>query len=228
MAKFFSLGSLQEAHMNQWPVVLPWPPHVSTSSRQVGGSETSKEAKALTSSQSHSQAEKRRRERINTHLSTLRRLVPSATKLDKATLLGRVIDHVKELKRKALEIGNSFTIPTEMDDVTVECDRNGALKDRFIIRASLCCDDRPELYTDLIQALHGLKLRTVRADMATSGGRVKNVLILSAKVGEEGACLSTLKDSLKEVLGRIVFTDVPSQNTNLSKRQRTMPSFGSN
>ncbi|RWR78870.1 transcription factor bHLH51-like protein [Cinnamomum micranthum f. kanehirae] len=117
-----------------------------------------------------SQAEKRRRERINTHLSTLRRLVPSATKLDKATLLGRVIDHVKELKRKALEIGNSFTVPTETDDVTVECDRNGALKDRFIIRASLCCDDRPELYTDLIQALHGLKLRTVRADMATLGG----------------------------------------------------------
>lgn len=143
-------------------------------------------------------------------------------------MLGRVIDHVKELKRKALEIGNSFTIPTEMDDVTVECDRNGALKDRFIIRASLCCDDRPELYTDLIQALHGLKLRTVRADMATLGGRVKNVLILSTKVGEEGACLSTLKDSLKEVLRRIVFTDVQSQNTNLSKRQRTMPSFWSN
>ncbi|RWR78868.1 transcription factor bHLH51-like protein [Cinnamomum micranthum f. kanehirae] len=209
-------------------MVLPWPPHVSTSSCQVGGSETSKEAKALISSQSHSQAEKRRRERINTHLSTLRRLVPSATKLDKATLLGRVIDHVKELKRKALEIGNSFTVPTETDDVTVECDRNGALKDRFIIRASLCCDDRPELYTDLIQALHGLKLRTVRADMATLGGRVKNVLILSTKVGEEGACLSTLKDSLKEVLGRIVFTDVSSQNTNLSKRQRTMPSFWSN
>lgn len=81
MAKFFSLGSLQETHMSHWPVVLPCPPHVSTSSRQVGGSETSKEAKALISSQSHSQAEKRRRERINTHLSTLGRLVPSASKV---------------------------------------------------------------------------------------------------------------------------------------------------
>ena len=33
------------------------------------------------SSTSHSQAERRRRERINSHLSTLRRLIPSASKV---------------------------------------------------------------------------------------------------------------------------------------------------
>lgn len=145
--------------------------------------------------------------------------------LDKAALLGSVIENLKDLERKAFEISKNSIIPTELDEVTVECDGSCAHKERVTLRASLSCDDRPELYADLTQALHCLRLRAVRADMANLNGRVKNVLILSARVGEENVCLSTLKDSLKEVLDRIVFTQVSSQNTNLSKRQRTMPSF---
>eukprot|EP00249_Psilotum_nudum_P016104 c25659_g1_i3 orf=265-648(-) len=38
-------------------------------------------AKALAASKSHSETERRRRERINTHLTTLRSLLPSSTKV---------------------------------------------------------------------------------------------------------------------------------------------------
>lgn len=42
--------------------------------------------------------------------------------MDNAPLLAIVIDHVKELKRKAAEIGKVCSAPTEVDEVSVECD----------------------------------------------------------------------------------------------------------
>lgn len=43
------------------------------------------EAKALAALKNHSEAERRRRERINAHLATLRGLVPSTEKVDNFT-----------------------------------------------------------------------------------------------------------------------------------------------
>lgn len=42
--------------------------------------------------------------------------------MDNAPLLAIVINHVKELKRKAVEIGKVCSAPTEVDEVSVECD----------------------------------------------------------------------------------------------------------
>ncbi|KAK2375936.1 transcription factor bHLH30 [Trifolium repens] len=53
------------------------------------------EAKALAASKSHSEAERRRRERINNHLAKLRTMLPNTTKIDKASLLAEVINHVR-------------------------------------------------------------------------------------------------------------------------------------
>ncbi|KAK0579242.1 hypothetical protein LWI29_023296 [Acer saccharum] len=66
---------------------------------------------------SHSEAERRRRERINAHLGTLRGLVPCTTKMDKAALLAEVINQVKELKKNAMETGKGYLIPMDADEV---------------------------------------------------------------------------------------------------------------
>nr|WIE96181.1 basic helix-loop-helix transcription factor [Loropetalum chinense var. rubrum] len=78
------------------------------------------DAKALAASKSHSEAERRRRERINNHLAKLRSLLPSTTKTDKASLLAEVIQHVKELKRQTSLIAESSPVPTEIDELTVD------------------------------------------------------------------------------------------------------------
>ncbi|XP_015961678.1 transcription factor bHLH51-like, partial [Arachis duranensis] len=77
------------------------------------------EDRPASASKSHSQAEKRRRDRINAQLATLRKLIPKSDKMDKAALLGSVVDHVKDLKRKAMDVSKSITIPSETDEVTI-------------------------------------------------------------------------------------------------------------
>ncbi|KAF8009718.1 hypothetical protein BT93_J0645 [Corymbia citriodora subsp. variegata] len=182
-------------------------------------------------SKSHSQAEKRRRDRINAQLATLRKLIPKSEKMDKAALLASVIDHVKDLKRKASEISKSLTIlPSEIDEVTIDCedpkpnkgggDGGGAV----LIRVSICCDDRPELLSELTRVIKGLKLTTVKADVASVGGRIKSVLVLcsaAAGDGDRGACLSSLKQSLKVVVSRIACSSMAASSCRIrSKRQR--------
>ncbi|KAG6760085.1 hypothetical protein POTOM_036586 [Populus tomentosa] len=187
------------------------------------------EDKAASSSKSHSQAEKRRRDRINAQLGILRKLIPKSEKMDKAALLGSAIDHVKDLKQKATEISRTFTVPTEVDEVTVDCDVSQVTsppstikdKDSTFIRASVCCDDRPELFSELITVLKGLRLAIVRADIASVGGRVKSILVLCSECSEEGsASISTIKQSLNLVLSRIASSSVPSNYRIRSKRQR--------
>ncbi|KAJ0987643.1 hypothetical protein J5N97_005999 [Dioscorea zingiberensis] len=108
--------------------------------------------------------------------------------MDKASLLGKVIEQVKDLKRKAVDISKGFTIPSETNEVTVES------KGGF------------------------------RADMISLGGRVRNVFILCKKDSQQGGvCMTSLEDSIKEVLARIASSDVVS-----GKRQRLMQSQYSN
>ncbi|KAL3581674.1 hypothetical protein D5086_016006 [Populus alba] len=220
--------------------LVPCPSHASASANyQVNGFpswsldslpiQEASENKAASNSKSHSQAEKRRRDRINAQLGILRKLIPKSEKMDKAALLGSAIDHVKDLKQKATEISRTFTIPTEVDEVTVDCDVSQATnpsstnkdKDSTFIRASVCCDDRPELFSELIRVLKGLRLTIVRADIASVGGRVKSILVLCNKCSKEGGVsISTIKQSLNLVLSRIASSSVPSNYRIRSKRQR--------
>ncbi|KAK2982507.1 hypothetical protein RJ640_026350 [Escallonia rubra] len=189
------------------------------------------DGKAASASQSHSQAEKRRRDRINSQLATLRKLIPKSDKMDKAALLGSVVEHVNDLKRKALEVSKLFTIPTDVDEVTIECDFDPdssssyandcrKSKENIFIKASVCCDDRPELFAELNRALKGLRLTTVQADMTSLGGRVKGIFVLCTKAND-GVGMNTLKQSLKLVLSRIVTSSSTATNYRIkSKRQR--------
>ncbi|KAI9091966.1 hypothetical protein K1719_027901 [Acacia pycnantha] len=140
------------------------------------------DAKALAASKSHSEAERRRRERINNHLAKLRSLLPSTTKTDKASLLAEVIQHVKELKRQTSLIAETSPVPTEVDELTVDTADDDDMDGKFVIKASFCCEDRSDLLPELIKTLKALKLRTLKAEITTLGGRVKNVLFIT---GEE-------------------------------------------
>lgn len=192
--------------------------------------EGSVEDRAATASKSHSQAEKRRRDRINTQLANLRKLIPKSDKTDKAALLGSVIDQVKDLKRKAMDVSRVITVPTEIDEVSIDynhvvedetnTNKVNKFKDNIIIKASVCCDDRPELFSELIQVLKGLRLTTVKADIASVGGRIKSILVLCSKDSEENVCINTLKQSLKSAVTKIASSSMVSNCPTRSKRQR--------
>lgn len=184
------------------------------------------EAKALAASKSHSEAERRRRERINNHLATLRSLLPNTTKTDKASLLAEVIDHVRELKRMVDDIGQASPVPSEADEVSLEYpDPNE--EGRPVIRASLCCEDRPELLSDLIKTLRSLRLRAVKAEIATLGGRVKNVLVVTSGDSQdpndvsETPSPSSIQEALKAVMEKQNSSDLsPASSSGGNKRQR--------
>ncbi|BBN05949.1 protein MpBHLH7 [Marchantia polymorpha subsp. ruderalis] len=184
------------------------------------------DAKALAASKSHSEAERRRRERINTHLATLRNNLPSSTKTDKASLLGEVIDHLKFLKRQAADIAEGGPVPSDVDELTVDVDPSSSeIGDgRTYYRASLCCDDRPDLYPDLMRTLHTLRLQTVKAEIATLGGRIKNVLLMtrsdegSDEDDKEALSVSSVMEALRAVMERSGLGDQSPGSSN--KRQR--------
>ncbi|EES00272.2 hypothetical protein BDA96_03G064900 [Sorghum bicolor] len=204
------------------------PPEMSSSS---GSGRSTTEARAL---KIHSEAERRRRERINAHLATLRRMIPDTRQMDKATLLARVVEQVKLLKRNASEATTqSVPLPPETDEVSIEL-HTGAGADKVIyIKASISCDDRPDLVAGLAQAFHGLRLRTVRADMTSLGGRVQHVFVLckeegwgGAGVGAASASLRSLKEAVRQALARVASPETAygSSSPFQSKRQRILES----
>ncbi|KAL2324870.1 hypothetical protein Fmac_023928 [Flemingia macrophylla] len=186
------------------------------------------EAKALAASKSHSEAERRRRERINNHLAKLRSLLPNTTKTDKASLLAEVIQHVKELKRQTSLIAETSPVPTEADELTVEdeADEDG----NSVIKASFCCEDRSDLFPELIKTLKALRLRTLKAEITTLGGRVKNVLLVTGEEADSSSgnedhhsqqqqyCISSIQEALKAVMEKSIGDESASANI---KRQRT-------
>ncbi|XP_047951771.1 transcription factor bHLH51-like [Salvia hispanica] len=110
--------------------------------------------RAASASRSHSDAEKRRRDRINAQLSTLLKLIPKFEKIDKAALLRHVVDHVKEKRQRAKEARKiSSGVPSKIEEVIVHQidDRSEQIKE------SICCDDRPELFTEIGSALKALE-----------------------------------------------------------------------
>jgi UTP:GlnB (protein PII) uridylyltransferase len=116
-------------------------------------------------------------------------------------LLAEVINHVKELKRQTSLIAETSEVPSESDELKVDGndDENG----NFVIKASLCCEDRSDLLHDLIKTLKALRFRTLKAEITTLAGRVKNVLFITEDLvnGEQHyACINSIHEVLKEVM----------------------------
>lgn len=168
-------------------------------------------AAASEASKSHKEAERRRRQRINSHLSTLRTLLPSTARVscttflsnlmqhlffhisiiwwqtDKASLLAEVVQHVKELKTRVDELarqdGGSSALPGELDEASLSFCEGGEAK---LLKVTLCCEDRPGLNRDLIQAIRSVRVRVVKAEMVTVGGRTKSVVVMKWTGGGGG------------------------------------------
>ncbi|XP_076906722.1 transcription factor bHLH51-like isoform X2 [Bidens hawaiensis] len=189
-----------------------------------GGDGAMDDGKVGSASKNHSEAEKRRRDRINAHLATLRKLISSSEKMDKATLLGKVVEHVKQVQSETKELSKVFTIPTNLDEVIIDHDLN--TKDPtndVLIRASVCCEDRAELFSEIKHSLKSLRLTMVQADMTCLGGRIICNFILRVTTNTSKNEITTLKESLKVLLGRIVSSSswtLSSHYRIKSKRQR--------
>lgn len=162
-------------------------------SGEIDDSIRSSESKSETKScKSHKEAERRRRQRINSHLSTLRSLLPNAAKTDKASLLAEVVRRVRELRRQVAEIaqqdGNgggggavSWAFPGECDEASLSyCHNEGK-----IVKATVCSEDRPGLNRDLSRVIGTVRAKVVRAEMMTVGGRTKIVVVMEWAGGSE-------------------------------------------
>ncbi|XP_015932940.1 transcription factor bHLH30-like [Arachis duranensis] len=168
--------------------------------------------KSTEACKSHREAERRRRQRINAHLSTLRSLLPNTAKADKASLLAEVVKHVKRLKKEADDVARdpskpdaeaeTWPFPGEADEATLSyCDGEPNL-----VKATLCCEDRPGLNRDLTHAIRSVRAKAVRAEMMTVGGRTKSVVVIqwpAASGGgdsKEGVEVGALERALKAVI----------------------------
>ncbi|KAI3743698.1 hypothetical protein L1987_56762 [Smallanthus sonchifolius] len=172
--------------------------------------------KALAALKSHSEAERRRRERINAHLDTLRGLVPSTDKMDKATLLAEVIRQVKQLKTNAKQASSGLLIPEDVDEVKIETLDNAAVNGGLTFHASVCCKHRPELLTDIKQALVGLKVNIERAELSTLGDHMKIIFDFNA----DENLLDAVREALTSVIDKGSMTLDYSPRTMLPNKRR--------
>ncbi|CDO96779.1 unnamed protein product [Coffea canephora] len=195
---------------------------------RVGKKGEASEAKTIAALKSHSEAERRRRERINAHLATLRGLVPPNEKMDKATLLAEVISQVKQLQKTTTQISERFCIPLDSDEVRVEQLDEISVEGTFNFKASLCCDYRPGLLSDLKKAIGSLPLTLMRSEISTLGGRLMNVLFFtSSRRGDIGSAedrkqlVNSVHQALSSILDKFAeSTDCLPQTMYSNKRQR--------
>ncbi|OIT19656.1 transcription factor bhlh51 [Nicotiana attenuata] len=74
--------------------------------------------------------------------------------MDEAALLRSVVEHVKDLKGRAKEITKVVNTPTDIDEVIIEhLDEDENSSNSIILKVCRCCDDRPELFSELNRAL---------------------------------------------------------------------------
>ncbi|KAL8507139.1 hypothetical protein ACS0TY_017872 [Phlomoides rotata] len=180
-----------------------------------GGISDKKTMEAL---KSHSEAERRRRERINAHLTSLRALVPNNEKMDKAALLAEVISQVKQLKTRATQASEGIHIPMDTDEVKLETLEKNVSDGSFLLRASLCCEYCSDLLSDVRQAIKNLPVRLLKSEISTLGSRVKIVFLITTNETNIG---NAVRVALSNILDKVsASTEYAQQLFIPRKRQR--------
>ncbi|TKY69939.1 dimerization protein [Spatholobus suberectus] len=159
----------------------------------------------LLAAKKHSEAEKRRRMRINGQYETRRSVLPNLTKKDKASVLAETIKQVKELKKKVSKLqedssGNplkNVKFPGGADKLNLEkCNNEG------LVKATLSCEDSLGLMSSILRALGSVKTKVVKAEIVSVGGRTRSVLWVQG-LGNDG--LGMLKSTLKIAMHKPAF-----------------------
>lgn len=149
--------------------------------------------------------------------------------MDKATLLAEVISQVKELKKNAMETSKGFLIPMDTDEVKVEPYNDEAGDANSFFKASICCEYRPELLSDLRRALDSLPLKMIKSEISTLEGRLKNVFVFTSyREGntDNAEASELLANAVHQALSSVLERGSPSpeyspRTTLPNKRQRT-------
>ncbi|CAN8276539.1 unnamed protein product [Cochlearia groenlandica] len=142
----------------------------------------------------HSDAERKRRLRINCQFETLRTILPNLAKQDKAYVLGETIRHFNELKKIVHDIP---TTPSLEDSLRLGHCNNNNNKD--MARVVFCCSDREGLMSKVAESMKIANLKAVRAEIMTVGGRIKCALLVQGVNGNNQG-LVKLKRSLKIIV----------------------------
>ncbi|XP_062098537.1 transcription factor bHLH30-like [Humulus lupulus] len=204
-----------------------------------GGDSIVSSASKSETCKSHKEAERRRRQRINAHLSTLRSLLPNITRTDKASLLAGVVHRVKELREKADDVARKdgdiwfgagggvtgsepepWPFPSESDEASLSYCEGG---DSKLVKATVCCEDRLGLNRDMARAIRSVRARPVRAEMMTVGGRSKSVVVMQCGGGGGGGGeedIRALRRALKAVVENRASGSGLNQSVSGNKRSR--------
>lgn len=170
---------------------------------------------------------------------------------DKASLLAEVVRRVKELKETTSELSAASTnngctrdhdddnnnnnnninasdnhhnhdecmiVPSETDELALfYCDQHYGT-----IKAVICCEDRPELMSDIKSALNSVQAKVVRAEMATVGGRTKIVLwLLHGSLDRDEGLTATRRALVVVMASAMVVLSDSGQGLPGGKRIRT-------
>lgn len=154
--------------------------------------------------------------------------------MDKASLLTEVVRELRELRRRAADlVGPNYhdgswgpAFPGEADEVVLDWGDGGAGGIAPDVgggeggggggctwaTASVCCQDRSGLFTDVSEALRAARIRVARAEMATVGGRTKAVLLVETQgatsevadgYGRQSALQAALRSAIEGPRGRV-------------------------
>lgn len=153
--------------------------------------------------------------------------------MNKASLLAEVITQVKELKKNAAEASKGLIIPMDVDEVKVEPSDDEAMDGSISLRASICCDYRPELLVDLRQALDSLDLKLEKAEVSTLENRLKCAFVFTSKSAgntSDPKSIRVLENAIYEALNSVLdknsgFPEYVLRTTYPSKRRR-ISSYG--
>lgn len=145
--------------------------------------------------------------------------------MDKAALLAQVICQVKQLKETATHVSESFFIPLDSDEIRVETIAENAGDGTCLFKASICCEYRPELLSDLREVINSLRVNLVKSEISTLGSRVKNIFVFTnvidgghANIEAREILLTSARQAFSSVLGKVAA--FPEYSTYSNKRQR--------